>query len=67
MLLIVGGLNWGLVGIFDFNLVSSIFGEGAALSRIVFVVVGLAAVYQLAMIKGIWKRWNFQLHQPAHT
>jgi uncharacterized membrane protein YuzA (DUF378 family) len=45
VLTIVGGLNWGLVGAFDFNLVDSIFSEGSALSRIVYVLVGLSAVY----------------------
>jgi uncharacterized membrane protein YuzA (DUF378 family) len=45
VLVIVGGLNWGLVGAFKFNLVDTIFGEGSALARIVYVVVGLAAVY----------------------
>lgn len=47
ILLIVGGLNWGLVGAFDFNLVSALFGEMSALSRIVYVLVGLAAIYQI--------------------
>ena len=46
-LLIVGGLNWGLVGIADFNLVAALFGEGSALSRIVYVLVGLAALFCL--------------------
>jgi uncharacterized membrane protein YuzA (DUF378 family) len=46
-LVIVGGLNWGLVGAFDFNLVDAIFGEGSALSRIVYVTVGLSAVYAI--------------------
>jgi uncharacterized membrane protein YuzA (DUF378 family) len=45
VLVIVGGLNWGLIGAFDFNLVDSIFGEGSALSRIVYTLVGLSAVY----------------------
>ncbi len=45
LLLVVGGLNWGLVGAFDYNLVDSIFGVESALSRIIYVVVGLAAVY----------------------
>jgi uncharacterized membrane protein YuzA (DUF378 family) len=66
-LLVIGGLNWGLVGVFNFNLVTAIFGEGSLLSRLVFTVVGLAAVYQVAMIKKIWKRWNVQLHEPAHA
>lgn len=47
LLLIVGGLNWGLVGLFNFNLVSFLFGEMSTLSRIVYVVVGLSALYSL--------------------
>lgn len=44
ILVIVGGLNWGLVGLFDFNLVSTIFGDATAISRVVYILVGLAAV-----------------------
>ena len=47
VLLIVGGLNWGLVGLADFDLVAALFGEGSALSRIVYVLVGLAALFCL--------------------
>ena len=47
ILLIVGGLNWGLVGALDFNLVSALFGDMSPLSRIVYVLVGLAAIYQI--------------------
>lgn len=46
-LVIVGGLNWGLIGLFDFNLVASLFGETSALSRLVYVLVGISAVWQL--------------------
>ena len=46
-LLIVGGLNWGLVGLADFNLVAAIFGEGSAFSRLVYILVGLAALFCL--------------------
>lgn len=49
LLLIVGGLNWGLVGLFDFNLVAALFGEGSAISRIIYVAVGLSALYSLYM------------------
>lgn len=45
VLTIVGGLNWGLVGAFDFNLVAAIFGEQSALSRIIYVLVGISAIY----------------------
>jgi uncharacterized membrane protein YuzA (DUF378 family) len=47
VLLIVGGLNWGLVGLFDFDLVAALFGEMSALSRIVYVLVGASALWQL--------------------
>ena len=45
VLVIVGGLNWLLVGAFDFDLVAAIFGDMSAISRIVYVLVGLSAVY----------------------
>ncbi len=48
VLLIVGGLNWGLVGALDFDLVAAIFGDGSALARIVYGLVGLSAIYQIA-------------------
>lgn len=48
ILIIVGGLNWLLVGAFDFDLVAAIFGgQDALLSRIVYVLVGLSAIWQL--------------------
>jgi uncharacterized membrane protein YuzA (DUF378 family) len=47
VLLIVGGLNWGLVGLFGFDLVAAIFGEMSALSRIVYTLVGASALWQL--------------------
>lgn len=49
ILLAVGGLNWGLVGIFNFDLVATIFGDMSALSRIVYAVVGVCAIYVLAI------------------
>lgn len=56
-LLVVGGLNWGLVGLFNFDLVAAIFGGGAALARIVYIVVGLSALYQAMQWKAIQRRW----------
>lgn len=47
VLLIVGGLNWGLVGLFDFDLVATLFGEMSALSRIVYILVGVSALWQI--------------------
>jgi uncharacterized membrane protein YuzA (DUF378 family) len=47
ILTIVGGLNWGLVGVAEFDLVAALFGAGSALSRTVYTLVGLSALYQL--------------------
>jgi uncharacterized protein len=48
VLLVVGGLNWGLVGLFQFDLVATLFGgQDALLSRIVYTLVGLSALYQI--------------------
>lgn len=44
VLVIIGAINWGLVGLFQFNLVTAIFGDGSALSRIVFIVVGISGI-----------------------
>ena len=52
LLLIVGGLNWGLVGLFGFDLVAALFGEKSLLSRIVYTLVGVAALWQLIPLFG---------------
>jgi uncharacterized membrane protein YuzA (DUF378 family) len=46
-LLIIGGLNWGLVGLFNFDLVATLFGQMSAVSRAVYVAVGLSALYSV--------------------
>lgn len=54
-LIIIGGLNWLLVGLFSFDLVAAIFGgevgPRSALSRIIYVLVGLAALYAISLFK----------------
>ena len=45
ILLLVGGLNWGLVGFLNFDLVAALFGAGSMLGNIVYDLVGLSAVY----------------------
>jgi uncharacterized membrane protein YuzA (DUF378 family) len=47
-LIIVGGINWLLVGVADFDLVAAIFGDMSVASRAVYTLVGLSALYQLA-------------------
>lgn len=56
LLVIVGALNWGLVGLFDFNLVMTLLGAYPMLEKAVYVLVGLSAVVDLAMLhKGYCK------------
>jgi uncharacterized membrane protein YuzA (DUF378 family) len=47
VLLVIGGLNWLLVGAFDFDLVAAIFGPMTTASRVVYVLVGIAAIWTL--------------------
>ena len=52
LLLIVGGLNGGLFGLFGFDLVAALFGELSLLSRIVYTLVGVSALWQLVSLFG---------------
>jgi len=47
-LVIIGGLNWGLIGLFDYNLVDAIFGTMSIVSRIIYTLVGVAAIWAIA-------------------
>jgi len=47
LLLMIGGLNWGLVGFFEYNLVDSIFGVDSMIARVIYAIVGLAAVWMI--------------------
>ena len=60
ILTIIGGINWGLVGLFDFNLVAALFGDGTAITRLVYVLVGLSALWQLAPLTKA-----FRIDEPA--
>lgn len=51
-LAMVGAVNWGLVGLMNLNLVSTLLGAGSSLEKIVYILVGLSAVYVLATHKG---------------
>jgi uncharacterized membrane protein YuzA (DUF378 family) len=65
-LLMIGGLNWGLVGLFKLNLVQAAFGSWApALADLVYIVVGLAALYQITGWKAIQRRW-LEMEIPVH-
>jgi uncharacterized membrane protein YuzA (DUF378 family) len=68
-LLIVGGLNWGLVAIANFDLVATIFGldfgQTNVATRIIYGLVGLAAVYQLTQLRALPARWGARRHAMA--
>jgi uncharacterized protein len=62
VLVVVGGLNWGLVAVAEFDLVATIFGldfgQTNAASRVVYGLVGLGAVYQVVQQAAIRRRWS---------
>ena len=62
-LLVIGGLNWGLVGTVGVDLVATLFGPMSPLARTVYVLVGLAGLYQAIQWQGIQLRWL----APART
>lgn len=45
VLVLIGGINWGLVGAFGFNVVDAIFGAGSVVSSIIYLLVGISAIY----------------------
>ena len=47
ILVVIGGLNWGLVGMFNFDLVGFLFGSLSVLSRIIYILIGLASAWML--------------------
>ena len=51
---IIGALNWGLIGLFDFNLVSTLFGDENVITRIVYVLVGIAGVINIGLLFEDW-------------
>ena len=48
-LIIIGAINWGLIGFFNFNLVAILFGQFTWLTRIVYSLVGLSGLYQISV------------------
>lgn len=48
ILVIIGGINWGLIGFFQFNLVGSLFGPFSILTRVIYALVGIASLYSIS-------------------
>ena len=55
LLVIIGGLNWGLIGIFNFNLVDFLFGEGSILSKIIYILVGISSIWCISLFAKIFE------------
>ena len=47
---IIGAINWGLIGLFDFNLVTSLFGSGSMLSKVVYSLVGITGLINIGLL-----------------
>ena len=62
ILVVVGAINWGLVGLFDFNLVGFLFGT-SMLARIVYILVGVAGLFQAVQWRAIQRA---RAHEPSH-
>jgi uncharacterized membrane protein YuzA (DUF378 family) len=67
---IIGALNWGLIGFFNFNVVDAIFGGGSVeqtsdISRVVYAVIGLCALIALVMLPRLHAGGEFGHHRPA--
>jgi uncharacterized membrane protein YuzA (DUF378 family) len=58
VLIVIGALNWGLIGFFEYNLVATMFGEMTVLTRMIYTLVGASAIYQLLSLPGIFRRWG---------
>ncbi len=50
VLVIIGAVNWGLVGLFDFNLVDTLFGVGSMISKIVYILVGISGIIDISLL-----------------
>ena len=56
ILLIIGGLNWGLMGFFDLNFLGMVLGYGTAFTRLIYCLIGVSALYCIFQWKGMQKR-----------
>ena len=56
ILTIIGAVNWGLVGLFSFDLVAAICGSGSVVSRIVYVLVALGGIWCLTILPRLFRR-----------
>lgn len=50
LLIVIGAINWGLIGLFNFNLVDTIFGTASLISRIIYVLVGISGLWGIKLL-----------------
>ncbi|CDA15669.1 putative uncharacterized protein [Clostridium sp. CAG:571] len=50
ILIVIGAINWGLIGLFNFNLVSTIFGNMSLISRIIYILVGVSGLWGIKLL-----------------
>lgn len=66
LLVVIGGLNWGLVGLFQYDLVAALFGgQAGSIARIVYALVGLSAVWQIVPLVGAMKTDEIQAERRS--
>ena len=58
ILVVIGAMNWGMVGLFQLDLVAALFGNASGLSRFVYTLVGFAGLFQAIQWKAIQRRWS---------
>lgn len=56
VILIIGGLNWGLVGVFKYDIIATIFGDMTTFSRLIYDLVGLSAIYIAVIMMNLQKK-----------
>ncbi|NLE28130.1 MAG: DUF378 domain-containing protein [Phycisphaerae bacterium] len=67
ILLIVGAINWGLVGLFSFDLVAAIFGRMSVFARLIYIIVGLAGVYAIIFYHAFYHPAHHAEHHDEHA
>ncbi len=70
VLLIIGGLNMGLIGFFSYNLLGVIFGEGSIVYNVIFALVGLSGLYEIGSLtfglSAVEERWCHHMAEAKH-
>ncbi|RUL48693.1 MULTISPECIES: DUF378 domain-containing protein [Lysinibacillus] len=67
VLVIIGAINWGLIGLFQFNLVAALFGENSALSRIVYSLVGLSGLLTIPLLFKAFEEEDVVVEETRHS